>query len=403
MSPESDIDEMIKTYWGRLTEELGFENEEDLDMWIEDAVPRFVNPTADTPTSLAEFVRWLDPEPLIELLAHSYKDFNRVKKRLPARVRFFAYFVLSGEVYLTRAYRQLNEAGYRALGFEKRPTYESVREFIYERIGRKRFKAFFNKMVKELCELFKMAGISLGQRTSQDATDLPSLKEDSEAEYNGYYKEYGYKADVTIDLDHGVPLDYEFTGINECEERNLIPSLEHLAIMKIRPKEHKVDGSYATFKNIAWTETKDIHLVYRIQDGWVEKPEIDESEIKRCYQQYHNEPDFHVDPNLGFMLRYLQKKGKDELVGNFYRNKVMTFDGTSQQEHDKSCNERRVKMEGFYGVAKCFTQLGKRPPRRGRDATRFLLDITMLAFVFAVLIRVQNGVFTNLCSLGYFG
>ncbi|MEW5937768.1 MAG: hypothetical protein AB1665_08125 [Candidatus Thermoplasmatota archaeon] len=106
---------------------------------------------------------------------------------------------------------------------------------------------------------------------------------------------------------------------------------------------------------------------------------------------------------MGFMLDYLQEKGEHELVGNFYRNKVMALEGDALKAHTASYKERSVKMEGFIGIAKCHTQLGKRPQKRGKKAMRFILDLSMLAFVFAALIRVQNGVYTNLCSLGHFG
>jgi len=404
MPPESDIDGMVKYFWGRVSGEVGFANEEEWDRWSEEITPHFENPTIDASVALAEFVQWFDPEPLMELLEGRYEDFERVKKRLPERLRFFAYFVLSSEVYLSKAYRRLGEADFQALGFKKRPNYEMLREFIYERIERKRFKAFFDRMVKELRAHLQVAGIPFGLRISQDATDMPSLKHDPEANYNDYYKEYGYKADVTIDLDHEtLPLDYCFTGINESEERNLIPTLKNLATRGIHPKEHKVDGGYPSFKNIAYSESHSTHLIYCVQNGWVEKPEINEATVKKRYQRYHMRSDFRVVASLEFMLLYLQKRGEHELVGNFYRNATMSLEGDLLKSHQDSYKERSVKMEGFYGTAKCHTTLGRRPPRRGKDAMRFILDLSMLAFVFAAVIRVQNGVFTGLGNLGHFG
>ena len=192
-------------------------------------------------------------------------------------------------------------------------------------------------------------------------------------------------------------------GINEAEGKNLIPSQEHLQDMEIHSKEHKVDGSYATFENIAWTEIHNTHLIYRVQDNWVEKPDIDETMIKKHYQRYHARNDFRVNANLGFILRYLLERGKHELVGNFYRNQIMALDGKALELHNDSYKERSVKMEGFYGTAKCHTVLGRRPPKRGKEATRFILDLSMLAFALAALIRVQNGVFDNLGNVSNFG
>jgi len=370
---------------------------------VDGALPEFIDATAETPVPLAEFVRWLDTGPFVELLRGAYKDFERVRKGLEARIRFFAYFVLSGETHLTKAYRRLSEADCQMLGFDMKPTYELVREFVYERIGRERFGAVFERVIDEVRVWLRGEGVVLGRRTSQDATDLPSLKHDSEADYSGYYKEYGYKADVTLDLDHMIPLHYTMMDINESEERCMIETMEHLAKRDIHPKEHKVDGKYASFKNIAYAETHRTHLVYAVQDGWVAKPEVDEAAIQQRYQRYHTSHDFRVCPNLGFMLMYLQKKGEDELVGNFCRNKIMALKGKDLKAHITSYKERSVKMEGFYGTAKCHTTLGKRPPKRGKVSTRFILDLSMLSFVLAALIRLQNGVYTNLASLGHFG
>lgn len=404
MPPTSKIEERIKAYWGREAEESGFANVEEWDKWSKDAIPRFINPSAETPVPLVEFVSWLDPDPLIELMKECYIDFTRVKKRLAPRLRFFAYFTLSKETYLTQAYKKLDEWDFCMLGFEEKPNYELLREFVYERIGRNRFKEFFNRIVVEIRKEHQAAGLSLGKRTAQDATDLPSLKRDSEAEYNDYYKEYGYKADVTIDLDQEtLPLDYEFMGINEDEGKRLITSLKHLDTIDINPVEHKVDGSYATFENIASAEIQNIHLVYRVQDNWVEKHGIDDAKIKKVYQRYHARDDFRVGASLGFMLRYLLKRGEYELVGNFYRNQIMTLDGKPLELHDENYKERGSKMEGFYGTAKCHTVLGRRPSKRGKEGMRFILDLAMLAFVFAALIRVQNGVFDNLGNVSNFG
>jgi len=404
MPPIREIEERIKTYWGREAKESGFASVEEWDKWSEEAIPRFVNPTPETPVPLVEFVSYLDTEPMMGLLRDRYKDFNRVKKRLVPCLCFFAYFALSKETYLAQAYKKLGEWDFHILGFDKKPNYELLREFVYERIGRNRFKEFFTQVVVQLRIEHQAAGLAFGQRTAQDATDLPSLKNDKEAEYNDYYKEYGYKADVTIDRDQEtLPLDYKFMGINEDEGKNLIPTQEHLCNIEIHSKEHKIDGSYATFENIAWTETHNTHMIYRVQANWVEKPDIDEADIKRHYQRYHARSDFRVEASLGFMLRYLMERGEYNLVGNFYRNQVMALEGKALEKHKESFKERRVKMEGFYGTAKCHTAMGRRPPKRGKEGMKFVLDLSMLAFVFAALIRVQNGVFRKIGNLGNFG
>ena len=93
------------------------------------------DPGGKKPIPAVEMAKDLDPTALIPLLKDSYKDFNRVKDRLVPRFRFFAYFLLKRRPTIIEAYRDLNDEEFRALGFKKRETYETLREFINKRTG----------------------------------------------------------------------------------------------------------------------------------------------------------------------------------------------------------------------------------------------------------------------------
>ena len=54
------------------------------------------------------------------------------------------------------------------------------------------------------------------------------LKHDPEAKYSGYYKHSGYKLDVTLDAETGIPLCYIPMEITCDEGQNLVPSQKQL-------------------------------------------------------------------------------------------------------------------------------------------------------------------------------
>ncbi|MGF3573744.1 MAG: hypothetical protein ACQXXG_10065 [Candidatus Bathyarchaeia archaeon] len=140
----------------------------------------------------------------------------------------------------------LNESDFLKLGFENIPTYELLREFFYERIGVEEFPFVFQWIAKELVFLLKKKDVLIGTRTFEDATGVRALKQDSDAQYSGYYKESGYKLDVTIDAGSEIPLHYLPMEITADEGKNLVPSQEQIASLGIQEKERIVDDKYAT-------------------------------------------------------------------------------------------------------------------------------------------------------------
>jgi hypothetical protein len=71
----------------------------------------------------------------MEAVKEAYPYYDYIRGRIPPRIRFFVYYVLSRSSTVIHAYRSLDEKGFKALEFYDIPTYELLREFIYERIG----------------------------------------------------------------------------------------------------------------------------------------------------------------------------------------------------------------------------------------------------------------------------
>ena len=400
--PEFDIDKQLEKYWEKFRRQLSDEEQELLDKILEGTETQFVDPTVDSPVKAVDFACWLNPEPLLDVLRISYPYFDFIKDRLVSRMRFFAYYVLSGKKNVYQAYKSLSDEEYIKLGFGNRPTYELMREFIYERIGVEQFPLIMCWIVQEIKDLLnEKKGIQLGKHTYQDATDTHSLKHDPEAKYSGYYKHAGYKIDDTIDADLDIPLYYSPMEITTDEGRGLIPSQEHLDFLDIHEEERTVDIKYATFENIAHSEINGTSLYYKIASNWVFSKKGEEKEIKKRYQKYHQEDDFIVNPTLDFMLRYIYKKGEIGTVGAFYRNQRMKQAEDDPEGYKKICDKRGVHMEGHIGRVKLTTLLDDHPGRRGWKQFLLRAGMTMLSLVFAALIRVQNGVFEHLSNVTY--
>ena len=171
-----------------------------------------------------DFVRWLDPEPILDVLKSAYPYFEYIRPRLIPRMRFFAYFMISRKKNAWQAFHSLSKEDYVNLGFIGKPNYDILREFCYERVDIEEFPIVFHWVVKETGFLLEKKNIHLGKRTFEDANPVRSLKDDSDAEYSGYYKHSGYKVDKTIDVDTNIPLDYKPMNITANEGEHLISS-----------------------------------------------------------------------------------------------------------------------------------------------------------------------------------
>ena len=400
--PETNIERKIEKYWGRIERQLNLGDEEEFQKMLQEIEEQFIDPTSDTPIRAVDFIKWLDPEPLLDVLKPSYPYFKYIKQRFEPRMRFFAYMLLSREKNLRQAYNSLNEEEYKLLGFTKgKPTYELLREFIYERISIERFPDVFKQILQKLVFLLKRKKISLGKHVFQDATDIRSLKHDPEAKYSGYYKLSGYKLDVTLDAEHDIPLCYTPMEITSDEGQNLAPSQKYLASLGLMEEERVVDDKYASFSNIARSELNRVSLFYKIAKHWVPTKKSDLKKLKQLYQKYHQEDDFEVNPSLDFMLRYLHKKEEHEAVGGFFRNQRMTESKEKPKDYKEKCNMRGARMEGFFGRVKNTTLLDDRPCKRGWRGLLFRVGTSMLTLVFAAFIRVQNGITSHLTNVTY--
>ncbi len=399
--PENDIEETIEKYWEKFRKQLNTEDVEKLDRLLEDIEEKFTNPSQKSPVKTVDFVCWLDPEEIIEVLKNCYPYFKYIRKRLIPRMRFFAYFMISDKKNIWQAYHSLSREDYIKLGFTDKPNYELLREFCYERIGVENFPKVLHWVVKETVFLLEKQGIKLGGYVFEDATDIRALKDDKEAEYSGYYKHSGYKVDKTIESEMGIPLDYKPMNINGNEGKNLFSSQKTVKKLGLKEKTRVVDCKYATLENISHSEINGVSLYYKIAKSWKYKKEGQPPEIKKLYQKYHHKDDFKVNPDLHFMLVHLYHKKEYTAVGSYFRNLRMDECEENPEGYMDICYQRSGYMEGDIGRMKLTTLLDDHPGRRGWKSFLLRVGMTMLSLAFAALIRVQNGITSDLANITY--
>ena len=356
----------------------------------------FVDATEDNPVPAIFFVSEMDCEGLEVFMARYYPRINgseRIRRRVMAKVRFLGYMVMKGYRSIRAAYRSLTEEAFIKLGFDRRPSYECLREFINDRLGNDGLIELFYTLIERIVQYGKRNGLDIGRRLGEDATDIRALKHDIEAHYSGYYKEYGYKLDIVFDLEHdALPLAFTALDINANEGECLVPSIEKLKGLGCHPTFIAFDTKYATYHNIGYCGVHGIDCAYKIPVNWKYNSKGDVEEIKRRYQRYHNNDDWIVNATMDDMLWYLYKHGDIEYVGAYYRNLAMTEYLSDPESYISRCNERSAKVEGMNAILKTQTMLDSRLPRRGWKAFVRHCVLSLLAPVFAAFIRIQNGV-----------
>jgi len=311
MGNDVSIDEMIARWHEANTppgEPVGLDNER----MMEDIEQLFL-PSKDKPVAAATvlgqikldfletiLLRKFDKAPYYPPLAMMRGVLLQKKKKLSWRglPRYL-------KVYPDEAYRM----GFIEMdGKPKIPSHELFRTFVQERVD---WDEIRDAILAEFVPIAKKQGIRLGSQCTEDSTMIESVENDPEAKYNGHYKKIGYKEDLITCRGTGLPILNMTIGATNCEGHVLIPQIEHLIILGIQIEDIWVDGTYATFENIAIAHVLlGIRLHYQVQEDWVVKKEGTPEYIKKLYQQFWQNQEFRSNANLNEMMAILARKGR---------------------------------------------------------------------------------------------
>ena len=398
---EVEIETRIKNFWAskeRLMPEPVLNNIEKI--WKE-----FKDATKDNPVNADEFLSALN----LDFLQSFFKKLYRRKPDYPAEAMLKAVFFMNLKKMkffpeLVR-YLMSNSTVAISLGFLKKdskvciPSKQNLWHFCNIRL-KDQWDTLFTLMRDEAVTLGKNLGLTLGEKTLEDAMPIESLPGDDEAEYNDHYKIKGYKIDSVTDQQKAVPLGVTVTSINYDEAKNLIPQLSTMLSSKIPVKQHTIDGGYADYEMIGWMGTKQIQGIYKIHKNWVHNPKGDQQYILILYQRHWKDSNFKPHASLQYILQFLYRKGYTEEVGAFYRNQAMDAYTKNPKEYLKTYHVRS-RQEGHHGYWKEHLEIEERLRTKGvARVTRYILRnfCTILA---VVLCRLQHHQKENLTSIAY--
>jgi hypothetical protein len=292
----------------------------------------------------------------------------------------------------------------RNLGFDPQslPSYETIRHFINDLLDDETLEQLFYGEVEAIEQELHRYGECPGEKTLEDATIITAKRGDPEAEYNGYYDDWGWKKDILLDQKHKVFLAYQNLGINENEGHALPSNLEKLQEIGITVDELTADGIYPTYENIAIAKHQfRTDLFYKPQKDWVHNEKGDVDEINHRYQKYWKFPDFKVNADLEYKLHVLFKRGDLEWVGAYYRNlHVERYNRRIKRCMKRYRVERNIN-ESFNNYLKQHMGFETSLPKKGKDAASKHTTLCLIAINAVALTRLQNGETKNLTSVAY--
>ena len=139
----------------------------------------FLDATEDNPVPAIFFVGQMDCGRLVDFMAKYYpriRGSESIRRRVMAKLRFLAYMVIKGYRSIRAAYRSLTEEDFIKLGFDRKPSYESIREFINDRLSNDGLIELLYTLIELIVDYGKRNGIEIGKRIGEDATDIRALK-----------------------------------------------------------------------------------------------------------------------------------------------------------------------------------------------------------------------------------
>jgi hypothetical protein len=393
-----DVDNQIKKY--RKKQEIFLD-----DNFVEQHC--FINPTKETPVETSRVLKFLDLSWADQILKQLFPRFEIIKHRLYPRVRLVLFMKLRPDLRkvseLHRVILSIEEIA-RNLGFDPHslPSYETIRHFINDLLDDETIQCLFFKEAEAIEEELNRYGEHLGEKTLEDATIITAKRGDPEAEYNGYYEDWGWKKDLLLDQKHKVFLAYQNLGINENEGHALPSNLEKLREIDIVIDEITADGKYPTYENIAVAKHQyRTDLFYKPQKDWVHNEKGDLCEINHRCQRYWRYPDFKVNADIEYKLHFLYQRGDLEWVGAYYRNQHVQRYNRRVKRCMKRYRTERNTNESFNNYLKQHMGFETSLPQNGRKHAFKHTTLCLIAINAVALTRLQNGIKTNLTSIAY--
>jgi len=298
-------------------------------------------------------------------------------------------------------YLGANPQDAKLLGFSELPSEKTIWHWEKVRVGGQGWKHLFLVCIRKIRFLLVPLGIILGKHLGQDSTPIASTREDPDAKFNPHYKLRMHKCHLLLDVDFGLPLNYDDSDGVAYDGNYLLPMIrEAEQNLGTAAEDCVADGNYGSFENHAHMNMRGTPLFINPAVSDVYHPEASEEALEKEYQKFRHEdgwlPREFISPRQ--LIEFLYRHGKLELLGMFFRNRIMDIKDTIdflKKYHRRSVNE------GFHGVVKDNTGFGKMRVSGSRNLIVHN-GIHLLAFLaVGPLFKIQNGVASELMGLGH--
>ena len=364
----------------------------------ENAVELFDNPAPDNPVDAGEFLSRLDLGGLREWLWSRYSKPQQVFWDPEGMLRCILYFGLKGYQHLTEAWRDLKVRPglIEALGLDSVPPYKTYWHFVSVRLGDDGLEKVFSFLVELVVFEGKAHGLAIGECVTVDATPLETGRRDRRAEYSEHYEVRGYKGHNVVDTEHGIPLDFRVTRINDHESPEIRDALQRVVARGCPVGLVLADAGYNSWENYAFVnQVIGARLVTGFRYDSVLSDLGEAQHIWDMYEKRWRDDDYKAGAPIEGRLAFLYQRGRKEEVGKYHRNAVLRVLFSDPWIYHREYH-RRVLIEGDHGYWKQHVGMSKFEGRPMEYIER-RCRIRLIGMLAAALTRLQNCVRSGLC------
>ncbi len=365
---------------------------------FENAVELFNNPAPDNPVDAGEFLGHLELGGLQDWLWSRYSKPQQVFWDPEGMLRCILYFGLKGYQHLTEAWRDLKVRPglVEALGLDSVPPYKTYWHFGSVRLGGEGLEMVFSLLVELVVSEGQARGLSIGECVTVDATPLETGRLDRRAEYSEHYEVRGYKGHNVVDTEHGIPLDFRVTRINDHENAEIRDALQRVVGRGCPVRQVLADTGYDGWENYAYVnQVIGARLVTGFQYNAVLTERAGAGHIWKLYNRLWKREGYVMGALLEERLSILYGWGRQKEVGQYHRNAVLRVLLSDPWSYHREY-DRRVLIEGDHGYWKQHVGMSKFEGRP-MDHIERRCRIRLIGMLAAALTRLQNCVRSGLC------
>ncbi len=377
--------------------------------WFPTGRPAFINPTTEKPMKASDFLGRLNLSSVLESIKERYgKKEWHFHYPVEAMIKSQIFKYIKGLRWDTALLNHLKQypTDAQMLGFEidetgtpKLPSQQTMSHFVKTRMRQEGLYDIFDSLVMAIREEMAARGIQLGKTIGVDSTPMKSLRNDKDAAFNPHYNIKGYKIHGAVDLDHFLPLTFNFTTATDGDSPQYLPLLDRLHMLGITFNGVYADGAYASFENFAIVNHHyRARTVFNLREDAKISPLGTPAGIKKQYNLLWKCDGFKPDAGLEYMLYFLMWHQRYDVVGAYYRNKHIK-EWEKNYDATKTDYNKRAGIEAFHGHLKQQMNIEKFLDKKGIQNAEIHVLLCYISLLAVALCRLQHGITDGLVNV----